>query len=68
MHKVLNKIFIDFVIILMVRMIRMVNTALKMNISTKDFFSKCYQIRSFLRNWSHLLKKSLVENLIFCVV
>ena len=24
------------------------------------------QIRSFLRIWSHLLKKSLMENFIFC--
>ena len=31
----------------------------------KDFFSKCDQIRSFLRLWSHLLKKSLMENCIF---
>ena len=31
----------------------------------KDFFSKCDQICSFLRIWSHLLKKSLMENLIF---
>ena len=31
----------------------------------KDFFSKCDQIRSFLRIWSHLLKKSLMENFIF---
>ena len=30
----------------------------------KDFFGKCDQIRSFLRNWSHLLKKSLMENFI----
>ena len=34
----------------------------------KDFFSKCDQIRSFLRIWSHLLKKSLMENFIFCAV
>ena len=31
----------------------------------KDFFSKCDQIRSFLRIWSHLLEKSLMENFIF---
>ena len=31
----------------------------------KDIFSKCDQIRSFLRIWSHLLKKSLMENFIF---
>ena len=30
----------------------------------KDFFSKCDQIRSYLRIWSNLLKKSLMENLI----
>ena len=34
----------------------------------KDFFSKCDQIRSFLRIWSHLLKKSLMENFIFYAV
>ena len=34
----------------------------------KDFFSKCDQIRSFLGIWSHLLKKSLMENFIFCGV
>ena len=34
----------------------------------KDFFSKCDQIRSFLRIWSHLLKKYLMENFIFCAV
>ena len=39
-----------------------------MKFSIKDFFSKCDQIRSFLRIWSHLLKKSLMENLIFCAV
>ena len=43
-------------------------TAQKMKFSIKDFFSKCYQIRSFLRIWSHLLKKSLIENFIFCAV
>ena len=34
----------------------------------EGFFSKCEQIRSFLRIWSHLLKKSLMENLISCAV
>ena len=33
-----------------------------------DFFSKYDQIRKKLRIWSHLLKKSLMKNLIFCVV
>ena len=50
-------------------------TAQKMKFSIKDFFSKCNQIRSIrsslrsirisLRIWSHLLKKSLMENFIF---
>ena len=33
-----------------------------------DFFSKYDQIRTFLRIWSHLLKKSVMENFIFCAV
>ena len=33
-----------------------------------DFFSKCDQIHSFLRIWSHLMKKSLMENFFFCAV
>ena len=41
------------------------STTQKMKFSIKDFFSKCDQILSFLRIWSHLLKKSLMENLIF---
>ena len=40
----------------------------KKKFSIKDFSSKCDQIRSFLRIWSHLLKKSLIENFIFCAV
>ena len=39
----------------------------KNEVSVKDFFSKYDQIRSFLRIWSHLLKKSLMKNYIFCV-
>ena len=35
----------------------------------KDFSSKCEQIRSFLRIWSHLLETSLMKNFIFlCIV
>ena len=34
-----------------------------MKFSIKDFFSKC-----FLRIWSHLLKKFLMKNFIFCAV
>ena len=43
-------------------------TSQKMKFSIKDFFSKYDQIRSFLRIWSHLLKKSFMENFIFCAV
>ena len=42
-------------------------TAQKNKFSTKDFFSKCDQIRSFLRIWSYLLKKFLMEKIVFCV-
>ena len=44
------------------------NNAQKIVFSIKDFFSKCDQSRSFLRIWSHLLNKSLMENTIFCAV
>ena len=40
----------------------------KIKFSIKDFFSKCDQICNFLRIWSHLLRKSLMDNLIFCVM
>ena len=43
-------------------------TAQKMKFSIKDFSSKCEQIRRKLQIWLHLLKKSLMENFIFCVV
>ena len=43
-------------------------TAQKMKFPINDFFSKCDQIRSFLRIWSHLMKKSLMEHFIFCAV
>ena len=39
-----------------------------MKFSIKEFFSKFDQIRRKLRIWSHLLKKSLMENFIFVVV
>ena len=36
-----------------------------MNFPIKDFFSKCDQIGRKLQIWSHLLKKSLMENVFF---
>ena len=44
------------------------SNAQKMKFSIKYSFSKCDQTRSFLRIWLHLLKKSLMENSIFCAV
>ena len=44
------------------------NTAQKIKFFTRDFSSKCDQIRRKLRIWSHLLEKSLMENFIFCAV
>ena len=40
----------------------------KWSFSSRIFFHKCDQISSFLRIWSHLLKKSLMKNFIFCTV
>ena len=40
------------------------DTAQKMKFSIKDFFSNLRK----LRIWSHLLRKSLLENFIFCAV
>ena len=45
---------------------RIKRTAQKIKFSIKNFFNKCDQIRNFLRIWSHLLMKSLMENFIFC--
>ena len=39
-----------------------------MKFSIKDFFGKCDQICKKLRILSHLLKKSLMENVIFYAV
>ena len=49
------------------------NTAQKIILFIKDFFSKYDegwgdQIRSLLQIWSHLLKKSLMENFILCSI
>ena len=39
-----------------------------MKFPIKNFFSKCDQIRSHLRIWSHLQTKSSMENFIFSAV
>ena len=44
------------------------NTAQKMKLSIKDFFCKWYQNWRKLQIWSHLLKKFLMKNFIFCAV
>ena len=44
------------------------NTAQKMEFSIKDFLSKCDQIYKNLLTWSHLLKKSLMEDFNVCAV
>ena len=43
-------------------------TTQKKKFSTNYFFSQCDQIRKKLRIRSHLLKKSLMKNFIFCPV
>ena len=43
-------------------------TAQEVKFSIKDLFSEWAQICSFRQIWSHLLKKSLMENFIFCAV
>ena len=48
--------------------LRVIATTQKIRRSIKDFFGKCDQIRRKLRTWSHLPKKPLMENFIFCVV
>ena len=40
----------------------------KLMLSINDLFSKYDQTCSFLRIWSHLLKKPLMESIIFCAV
>ena len=43
-------------------------TAQKITFSIKNFFGECDQIHRKLRIWSHLLKKALMKNFIFCAV
>ena len=41
------------------------STAQKIKLSIKELVSKCDQIRRKLKAWSHLPKKSLMENFFF---
>ena len=43
-------------------------TTQKMKFFINGFFSKCDEIRSLMEISSYLLKKSLIENFIFCAV
>ena len=63
-----NTFFIDLTGKKIMSMLIKTNESLhKKMFSIKEFFSKCDQIRSFLRMWSHLLKKKLYEKLYFFV-
>ena len=44
------------------------DAAKKMNVSINQSFCRCEQICRKLCIWSHLLKKSLMGNFIFCAV
>ena len=44
------------------------NEGLRIKKSIKNFLSKCDQIRSLLRIWPNLMKKSLTENFFLCAV
>ena len=59
-----GRIFPNFIF----RQFHNISSAQKMNFSIKDIFRKCDQIRRKLQIWSHLLKKSLMENFIFSAV
>ena len=55
-------------LLILIQTVTLPFTALQLRFSIKDFLSKCDQIRSFPQNWPNLLKKSLMENFIFCAV
>ena len=62
-----NRAVSSYVLNLLI-IITIIIAAQKMKFCLKNFFSKCEQICSFLRIWSHLLKKSLMEDSISCAV
>ena len=47
---------------------KIIFTAQEMKFPFQNFFSKCDQIRKKLQIWSNFLKKSSMENFIFCAV
>ena len=64
--KYFKKIFFFYILLMnKLNLIQTLYTAQKIKFSIKGFFSKCDQK---LQIWSHLLKKSLMENFIFCAV
>ena len=48
--------------------LRICDNPQKLKYFIKGFFSECDQICSFLRIWSHLLKKSLMENFLVSIL
>ena len=64
LHFIYPDIYVCYIRILFIRILH----CTKDEVSINDFFSKCDQIRSFLRIWSYLLKNSLMKNFIFCEV
>ena len=61
---VINQVKLGYTITL----IKLLALQKKMRFYIKDFCSTCDQIRSLSRIWLHLLKISLMENFIFCIV
>ena len=68
MLNLLKVIMKTWVTLFIINIILVSFTAQKMKFSIKNFVSKFNQIRSFRRIWSHLLKKSLMKNFIYCAV
>ena len=64
MHKILNKKYVSMRTGFC-RPRKFRSHCIKNEVFHKDFFSKCDQIKS---NWSHFLKKSLMENFNFYAV
>ena len=67
-HESDSKTRVEFQSVMLPHVSCKILTAQKMKFSIKDFFSKSDQICRKLRIWSHLLKKSFMENFVFCAV